>query len=568
MAKTLMKSAKMFIEFKGKNMKTLNKKMDLKFLFILTLSVSISILSVRIPFIAKNMLDYALEMNFNSIKNSALILILTISGILLVELLRKITMTSYKKDLFNVIREKITKGLLNRDFEKFYERKNQEYISIYNNEIPEVVNNYYMQFIDIMFDFFSIIIFSISLFALHPLMAIVVLTTNAIPLLIPVFYKNKLNFQKDEYFKSLKEYNICLGDIINGFLNIKTNNAQNNFKYRADNLSKLSNQKMQKYENTSSKSQLLIGLFSYFNYFSIILLGVYLITKGVLTAGGLIAAVGVSEMLVGPVTNISYELNIFNSLKNIKKSLFKEFSMLKDEKPKIVLNKEIEKIEIKNVDFFYADKQALKKVNFTFEKNKKYLIYGNNGSGKSTLFKLISKIYETYTGDILINGISLKTIEEKSYFEKIGIVFQTPMMFNDTLKENMMLYSEINDEKIKEVINTLNLDRIQNQIFENKSFKDSENNISGGEMQKINISRVLLKEKNFLILDEFTSSFDKKSSFELEKNLLENKNITLLNIQHNLNKELLKYYDEIIFIENGSIQKENKLYEEKCSKLE
>lgn len=535
-------------------MKILNKKMKMKFVFILTVSISVAVLNVRIPFIAKNMLNHAIDLDFESIKKNTIILVLTIAGILIAELLRKFSMTSYKKDLINTIREKITEGLLYKPFNIFHKRKNQEYISIYNNDINEIVNNYYIQFIDILFNLFSIIIYSASLFGLHPLIALVVLITNAIPLLIPIIFKNKLNNEKQEYLDSLRRYNISLGDIINGFLNIKTNNVEEKFKNNSKKLSNDSNKKMQKYENTNSKSQIIIGFFSYFNYISIIIVGVYLITKNLMTAGGLLAAVGVSEMLVGPVISISYQLNIFNSIKKVKTSLFEEFKIIVYEEPKIYMNEDIEEIEIKNLNFKYDENHALKDINLKFEKNKKYLIYGKNGSGKSTLFKLISKIYGNYSGDILVNKRPLKKIEDKSYYEKIGIIFQKPFMFNDTLKENIFLYSNYEQNRLNQMIELMNLQRIENDIYNDKDFKDSEGNLSGGEIQKINISRVLLKKSKFLIIDEITSAFDVKSAYELEKSLLDNKNLTLLNIQHKLNRELIDLYDEIIILEDGKVK--------------
>jgi ABC-type multidrug transport system fused ATPase/permease subunit len=247
-------------------------------------------------------------------------------------------------------------------------------------------------------------------------------------------------------------------------------------------------------------------------------------------------------------------LNIFNSIKKVKTSLFEEFKIIENEEPKIYMNEDIEEIEIKNLNFKYDENHALKDINLKFEKNKKYLIYGKNGSGKSTLFKLISKIYGNYSGDILVNKRPLKKIEDKSYYEKIGIIFQKPFMFNDTLKENIFLYSNYEQNRLNQMIELMNLQRIENDIYNDKDFKDSEGNLSGGEIQKINISRVLLKKSKFLIIDEITSAFDVKSAYELEKSLLDNKNLTLLNIQHKLNRELIDLYDEIIILEDGKVK--------------
>jgi len=530
-----------------------SKKMKLKFVFILVASVFLARFNVEIPFIAKNILDYSLDLNSSGIFNSSILLVFTILGLLVSETFRKLLTTGYKSDLYNSLRNFSTRGILNKSFEDFSVENNQEYISVYNNDIVEIVNDYYIEFIEIIFDFFSIVIYSISLFSLNPIMAIVVIFTNLLPPIIPIIFKRKLQDRKDDYLKSMKRYNVRLGDMIKGFLTIRINRIKNPVYNRMENSSESNMANLRKYENTRSFSEIVMGFFAYLNYFAIILIGAYLIYKNLLTAGGLLAAVAVSEILVIPVTKISYEINRFNSIKKIKNNFFRQFGVNDTDNGKKKMNGEIEEIEIKNLKFSLNDSEILKGVTLKIEKSKKYLIYGSNGSGKSTILKILSKIYGGYSGNVLVNGTEIRDIDKNSFYERVGIALQHPVMFNITLKENMTLYNDYKDEKLKDVIKILKLGKIEEEIFSGETFADSKGNISGGEMQKINLARILLNKKNFVMLDEATSSCDQKSSTMIEEYFLKDEETTLFNIQHKMNKDLIDFYDSIIIVDKGKI---------------
>lgn len=544
-------------------MKILNFRMKVYFSLIFLFSCLVALCNVKQPFIAKDLLDYALLADYEKMKSNIILLLITIGCLLFFELLRKFLTATYKKQLYVSLRQNILEGLFKKTFEEFYKHNNQEYVSLLNNDLRDIVDGYYMQFLDLLFDFFSIIIYSVSLFTLHPLMAVIVIVTNILPMIIPLLFERKLQIGKLETLERLRKYNVRFGDVVNGFALIKAHGIQDIVKNKLGQASENSAESEKKYENMNSKSEMIIGFFSFANYFCIIILGAYLISKGLLTAGGLLAAMTVSELLVGPVTNVSYKLNGYNAIKKIKKQIFNEYNTRNHKSNTIPLDENIYKIEIKDLNFGYNGLTALNDINIIFESNKKYLVYGLNGSGKSTLFKILAKIYCNYKGDILINGKELRNIENNSYYNKIGIIFQKPFMFNDTLKDNITLYSYYSEEKIKNVIHAMSLQRIERDVFTGKEYKDSENNISGGEIQKIALCRLLLEQKKFIFLDEATSAFDAESSVVIESSLLKDKELTIINIEHKVNKELIQYYDEIICLEKGQVVKILKTEKEK-----
>lgn len=128
-------------------------------------------------------------------------------------------------------------------------------------------------------------------------------------------------------------------------------------------------------------------------------------------------------------------------------------------------------------------------------------------------------------------------------------------MFNDTIKNNLTLYDiDITDEKIDNIIHITGL----TEFIENKGwdFKLEENgrNISGGEKCRIAIARALLKNRNILILDEAFANLDKIIADKIEKDILNMKNITLINITHRISENMLRKYDQVIVMDDGKIK--------------
>ncbi len=549
-------------------MKILGKKHFLIFSMLTVFSFVVVVCNVLQPLIAQKLLDTTLAGEYGDIAIQFVYLFSAIITLLVFEMCRKLLTANYKKHVLDSLRYNVLSGLLSKPLEDFQLLNNQKYLSLFNNDLKEITEDYYVQFTEILFNMMSLVVYSAALFSLNYIMAVIVIVTNILPILAPIIFEKKLQLKRSEYLESLKNYNVKLGDIVNGFAIVKVHRMRIILETFMRKESSDSTNRQRSFEYVNSFSEMLVGLLSFANYFCIILAGIYLMTKNQLSAGGLLAAIQVSELMVGPTVSITYQMNSFNAIKAIKRNLFKEYGDSVSRESKSTLDKPVQKITVENLGFKYGEVPALSDINLCFEAHKKYLIYGHSGSGKSTLFKILSKMNREYDGKVLVNGISLDSIDETDYFSRIGIVYQTPFMFNDTLLNNITLYGEYEEIKIRELISELDLERIEADIFGGKSYKDSENNISGGEKQKISLARILLEEKKFIFLDEATSSIDVKSSSGIEYDLLSRKDITLVNIEHKINADFVKLYDEIVCLEDGKVVKIIKSDEDKDEFLE
>lgn len=150
-----------------------------------------------------------------------------------------------------------------------------------------------------------------------------------------------------------------------------------------------------------------------------------------------------------------------------------------------------------------------------------------------------------YEGDILVNGKNLKLLGT-DYYNQFGVILQVPFMFNDSFYNNICLYEETEVREITDCLKKLEITHFLRHHCLTDDYKDTEDNLSDGEKQKIAMARMMLKHKKFVLLDE-------ASSYVIEKNLLENKEMTVINIEHKLIRSLLPYYDKIYQIRAGSL---------------
>lgn len=221
-------------------------------------------------------------------------------------------------------------------------------------------------------------------------------------------------------------------------------------------------------------------------------------------------------------------------------------------------------IEIKNLTFSYntAADPVLMNINLTIRPGEKVALVGYNGAGKSTLVKLILRLYDPTEGEILFNGINIKEYDLKQYRNAIGAVFQDYQLFATTLGQNLTMDS-VNPKynKALDVMSKSEFIEKFNQLkngFDTqitKEYDENGVNLSGGESQKVAITRGLYKDCSIIILDEPSSALDPISEYNLNNTMLNiSRQRTVIFISHRLSTT--KMADKICMLENGCIIEE------------
>jgi ABC-type multidrug transport system fused ATPase/permease subunit len=212
-------------------------------------------------------------------------------------------------------------------------------------------------------------------------------------------------------------------------------------------------------------------------------------------------------------------------------------------------------IELRNVQFSYGSKEILKGIDLTIRKGQTIALVGASGAGKSTLVDLIPRFHDVSGGEILVDGINIKDYKIYDLRRLIGVVSQEPILFNDTIYNNITLGTGgASQERIEEAAKVANA---HNFILKKKDgyqtvAGDRGSRLSGGERQRVTIARAVLKNPPILILDEATSSLDTESERIVQDaiNLLM-QNRTCIVIAHRLST--VQHADEIIVMNQGEI---------------
>lgn len=286
--------------------------------------------------------------------------------------------------------------------------------------------------------------------------------------------------------------------------------------------------------------------------------GKLVLRNSFLDPGDFFAYILIFSQVIQPLKSLSAaSYNIRKGAASIERieHLIAEDITIKEIANPVIFEKFNNSIEFKNVFFSYQDKIILDDINLKIEKGKTIALVGSSGAGKSTLVDLVPRFHDTAKGELLIDGINIKKYSLKSLRDQMGIVTQEPILFNDTIANNISLgMDNASEEQIINAAKIANANYfiLQKENGYNTNIGERGNKLSGGEKQRVTIARAVLKNPPILILDEATSSLDTESEKLVQdaiNNLMSNR--TSIVIAHRLST--IRHADEIIVLKKGKI---------------
>ena len=494
--------------------------------------------------------------------DSSKFLVITIVSISLIiimfltEYIDGLVMSSYIKNTVNYLRTDIFSKVINKDIKDFSLDNSGKYISILYNDIKIIEDSFFNNLFQVISCIISFTISLVVLFSISPSIVIFISIFGVLGFIIPNALSKKLVVQKNEYSENLQQVTSITKDLFSGFEVIKGFNISKKINEIFSNASNNVETSKKKYSVLEAIIRGFSLSFSVTIYLGVLLLGGYLMYKQSITVGTAIIIIQLSTHIVGPV---KLSISLINQIRSVSLIADKIETILEDTKDSFEntnLNNFVDSIEIKNLDFSYnEERKALDNINLSIDKNKKYAIVGESGSGKSTLIKLLMRYYNDYEGSILLDNNDLKNIYSSDLYKNMSMIQQNVFMFDDSIKENIRLYSTHDDNEILDSCKRAGLSKLIERLPEgiNSLVGENGNKLSGGEKQRIAIARALINDTQILILDESTSALDNETAYNLEKSLLNLDDLTLITVTHKLIKNILVDYDEIIVMKNGKI---------------
>ncbi|WP_224999071.1 ABC transporter ATP-binding protein [Cesiribacter sp. SM1] len=217
-------------------------------------------------------------------------------------------------------------------------------------------------------------------------------------------------------------------------------------------------------------------------------------------------------------------------------------------------------LQLNNLNFSYGSAHVLKGISLKIKRNETVALVGESGSGKTTLMNVLSGLLQVNTGAFMIDGEDIQSYDIRSFQQRIGYITQEPVIFNDTIFNNITFWDEPTEKNVARFHRALEMASIYDFVMglpekEQATLGNNGIMVSGGQKQRLSIARELYKEVDFLFMDEATSALDSETEKSIQENIDQLKGkYTIIIIAHRLST--VKDADRIIYLKNGVVENE------------
>lgn len=461
------------------------------------------------------------------------------------------------KEAENSLRKKGFEKIILQSPVDFYNRNTNEYLSVLENDIKMISENFLGGFLSIYSIAWSFVISFFAVSYLEWKVSIFVLGFSLLSVLIPRLYENSLNKKMLQFSNALSKWLEKTKDLLDGFTVLKT------FRIRkqaiaafGEHSQTLSEEDIRKETAFTQVGYISMG-FSQLTFLGVVLLGALMVYDGNMGAGVVLALSQMIGGIIAPFEGLPRQIARVKSVGQ----LYEKWDSIVAEKREITseffVTEDVNVISLEQVGFSYdKDKVLFRDLNFTFETNKKYVIVGPSGSGKSSLAKLLLRLYEPEHGVIRWNGTDISQYSDEEYYGVLCYQQQSVFLFDDTMEYNITLGRQCSREKLQEIIRNCGLYDIIEKLERGMDTVLSENGniLSGGERQRVGIARCMVEKPKMIIWDESFANLDVARALQMEELVISMRDCGCVLITHHFHPTILRKCDSILYMENGRIE--------------
>ena len=525
------------------------------FIASVIMTIVMSFLNLMISWLIQQIMDSMANQNMQSVVRCAWIAASVVIAYTVANAVYRAVYPRFLQRAMQQYRDYAFSRLTQKSLRSFSKEGTALYVSALTNDCTSIENNYLaatFTLIELLFCFLGALIMMLYY---SPVMLVLAVALSFLPVAVSMTAGNRLTEQEKEISKKNERFVSIVNELLSGFPVIKSFRAE----AQASRLFSQRNEQAEEAKKNKRRTEQLISLLAndagIIAQMGIFLAGAWLAisNKGV-TAGVVIVFVQLMNYILNPISQVPLLWSNRKAAIALMEKLSDALSENVREEGREKLNVFSEKIEVKDLTYGYEpESPVLKDLDVQFDAGKSYAIVGGSGSGKSTLLNLLMGSSSNYQGEICIDSVSIKNIESESLYQLMTSVQQNVFVFNDTIRNNVTMFHEFSDKEV-----TLALERSGLSEFIEKRGEDfvcGENgaNLSGGERQRISIARALLRKSPIILVDEATAALDAATARAVSFSILNLVGMTRIVVTHRLEEAILRRYDKILVMKNGTI---------------
>lgn len=535
-------------------------KNRINFIVAIILTIAMSLLNLMISWLIQQIMDCTANQDMQALVRSAWIAASVVIAYTVANAVYRAVYPRFLQRAMQQYRDYAFSRLTQKSLRSFSKEGTALYVSALTNDCTSIENNYLaatFTLIELLFCFLGALIMMLYY---SPVMLVLAVALSFLPVAVSMTAGNRLTEQEKEISKKNERFVSIVNELLSGFPVIKSFRAE----AQASRLFSQRNEQAEEAKKNKRRTEQLISLLAndagIIAQMGIFLAGAWLAISGKgVTAGVVIVFVQLMNYILNPISQVPLLWSNRKAAIALMEKLSDALSENVREEGREKINGFSEKIEVKDLTYGYEpESHVLKDLDVQFDAGKSYAIVGGSGSGKSTLLNLLMGSSSNYQGEICIDGVSIKNIESESLYQLMTSVQQNVFVFNDTIRNNVTMFHEFSDKEVTLALERSGLSELIEKRGEDFVCGENGANLSGGERQRISIARALLRKSPILLVDEATAALDAATARAVSFSILNLVGMTRIVVTHRLEEAILRRYDKILVMKNGTICEQGK----------